>query len=99
MGHNSKVPPELEENMLEGGWERLLTHSVSACQTQGQRRRQPVCPIHNRSNHSMRSFPQSWRPDMQLMERICPHGVGHPDPDDLKTRNGEMVHGCDGCCA
>lgn len=30
------------------------------------------------------------------MERICPHGVGHPDPDDT---NPDTVHGCDGCCA
>ena len=28
------------------------------------------------------------------------HGVGHPDPDDIRVRNGEDggVHGCDGCC-
>jgi hypothetical protein len=41
------------------------------------------------------------------MERICPHGVGHPDPDHLafvEERYGtdeasvESVHGCDGCC-
>jgi hypothetical protein len=42
------------------------------------------------------------------MERICEHGVGHPDPDHLDfvrhTKGGaaaetESVHGCDGCCA
>lgn len=42
-----------------------------------------------------------------LAERICPHGVGHPDPDslDFARREGgedfagaEGVHGCDGCC-
>jgi hypothetical protein len=50
----------------------------------------------------MRSFPQEWRTDRAIMERICPHGVGHPDPDEYKIRgkNGkyELVHGCDGCC-
>ena len=42
-----------------------------------------------------------------MMERICPHGVGHPDPDHLsflerlfgeETTRHESVHGCDGCC-
>jgi hypothetical protein len=33
------------------------------------------------------------------MERVCPHGVGHPDPDDINVILGpEKVHGCDGCC-
>lgn len=40
-------------------------------------------------------WPQHWRGDRHLMERICPHGVGHPDPDDI---NPDGVHGCDGCC-
>lgn len=53
------------------------------------------CPIHRKSNHHMRSFPQHWRHDRQIMERICPHGVGHPDPDDPTL---DTVHGCDGCC-
>lgn len=38
-----------------------------------------------------------------LMERVCPHGVGHPDPDSLEwlSRIGardDGVHACDGCC-
>ena len=66
-----------------------------------------ACSIHNRSNHSMRMFPQHWRGDRQLMERICPHGIGHPDPDHIsftKLLRGEAYavaessHGCDGCC-
>ena len=48
------------------------------------------------TNHSMRGFPQLWREDRRIMERICPHGVGHPDPDDVL--NQDRVHGCDGCC-
>ena len=66
-----------------------------------------VCSIHNRSDHSMRAFPQYWRSDRGLMERICPHGVGHPDPDHLahtarlrgrEAAITESIHGCDGCC-
>jgi hypothetical protein len=65
------------------------------------------CVIHNPSNHVMKDFPTHWRADRGLMERICPHGVGHPDPDDLAfkyRKHGkikmkyEAVHGCDGCC-
>lgn len=65
------------------------------------------CPIHNPSDHPMKDFPTHWRDDRMLMERICPHGVGHPDPDHLAgiltflptdTVHAEMVHGCDGCC-
>lgn len=41
------------------------------------------CAIHNPSEHVMDLFPTHWRGDHGLMERICPHGIGHPDPDDL----------------
>ena len=27
------------------------------------------------------------------MERICPHGIGHPDPDDMTE---DTVHGVTG---
>jgi hypothetical protein len=39
-----------------------------------------------------------------LSERICPHGIGHPDPDSLSFLHAQgagewvAVHGCDGCC-
>lgn len=66
------------------------------------------CVIHNPSDHPMKDFPTLWRADRQLMERVCPHGVGHPDPDHISF-NGkihgvenavvESVHGCDGCCS
>ena len=65
------------------------------------------CVIHNPSDHCMRSFPTYWRQDRMLMERICPHGIGHPDPDDVafaaSIRSQDQIdyyaiHGCDGCC-
>lgn len=45
----------------------------------------------------------NWRDDTKVMERICAHGVGHPDPDAraFAERQGDAwfgVHGCDGCC-
>lgn len=66
------------------------------------------CCIHAPSDHKMKTWPRLWRTDGGFMERICPHGVGHPDPDDLAFRRrrfskhvAEMyaIHGCDGCCA
>lgn len=65
------------------------------------------CPVHAPTPHPMRDWPLHWRDDRRLMERRCPHGVGHPDPDHLahtarlrgrKRAEVESVHGCDGCC-
>lgn len=65
------------------------------------------CSVHAPSDHSMREFQTNWRGDRALMERMCEHGVGHPDPDHMayvreargvEFAEGEGVHGCDGCC-
>lgn len=53
------------------------------------------CVVHNPSDHHMRTGELIWRDDKGCFERRCPHGIGHPDPDDI----GPCVHhGCDGCC-
>lgn len=66
------------------------------------------CVIHNPTEHTMTGLPTLWRADRALMERICSHGVGHPDPDSIRyverthgteAAGTESVHGCDGCCA
>jgi hypothetical protein len=56
----------------------------------------------------MRDFPQHFNSALMLMERVCPHGYAHPDPDDLAFK--EQIHGwdpdvsvlavhiCDTCC-
>ena len=73
-------------------------HDPSQCEGRG-------CVIHHPSEHHMREWPTNWRSGGLLdikpphMERICPHGVGHPDPDDLAfVGDAIAVHGCDGCC-
>lgn len=70
------------------------THLPSECMGE-------FCTIHNRSDHHMRSWPQQWRGDRGIMERVCEHGIGHPDPDEYKLQidKYEGVHGCDGCCS
>ena len=81
----------------------LRTHGPNACKDD------PACCIHKPSDHPMKDFPLNWRGDRGLMERICTHGIGHPDPDDLAHKKRVMapeayknraygVHGCDGCC-
>lgn len=61
------------------------------------------CVIHNPSDHHMVTWPTLFRGDRGFMERTCPHGIGHPDPDDItyywKSYQIDIsVHGCDGCC-
>ena len=62
------------------------------------------CCFHNPSDHHMKDWPMTIRDDRGMMtERICPHGVGHPDPDSMAwmKRTGSEdtgIHGCDGCC-
>lgn len=84
-----------------GTGQRLINlHSRGKCSGE-------PCVIHHPSDHSMRSFPTHWRRDRRIMERICPHGVGHPDPDHMafyakrhtpEETSAEATHGCDGCC-
>ena len=85
------------------GGEEILAHTADKCAGR-------PCAVHNPSNHCMVTFRQHWRSDWGgIMERICPHGVGHPDPDhlgylatvmDAESLWAEGVHGCCGfgCC-
>lgn len=74
----------------------LVVHEVSKCAGH-------FCCIHRPSRHPLATAPLNWRgPDIG-MERICEHGIGHPDPDDLAHRESagltpHGIHGCDGCC-
>lgn len=78
----------------------MMVHNKELCAGQH-------CSVHNPSDHHMKTWKQEWRNDRALMERICEHGVGHPDPDHIayvrRSRGDaaahfEAVHGCDGCC-
>lgn len=91
-----EVPEGWEKVTLENTDERWIVHAEGTC-------RGAACAIHKRTDHHMRALPQHFRADRALMERTCPHGVGHPDPDDLAFHEAEGdetagVHGCDGCC-
>ena len=72
-------------------------HSANKCEGQ-------CCTFHNPSNHKMKNWPMNLRLDNHaLVERMCEHRVGHPDPDSVAffesvgiTHMG--IHGCDRCC-
>lgn len=86
---------ELEDGQWETGTGQRVSKVHSATKCAGQR-----CTVHNPYDHHMRSFPTHLRGespfDMSIFtERICSHGVGHPDPDDPLAPG---THGCDGCC-
>jgi hypothetical protein len=71
------------------GTRQVLTHvhDPSACAEQDH------CVIHNPSGHPLVNAPTHWRVQevvgeedvelIQIMQRICSHGVFHPDLDDL----------------
>jgi hypothetical protein len=85
---------KLDHVKLEHTHKWLYTHTADRCAGQ-------QCTIHNRSDHHMRKYPQHWREDRTIMERICEHGVGHPDPDEYRINvlSATSAHYCDGCCA
>lgn len=72
-------------------------HPARRCEGRG-------CWVHHPSSHHMTEWPIHLRRDKGYLtvERICAHGVGHPDPDDVafNASLGRHVsfHGCDGCC-
>lgn len=63
------------------------------------------CSLHNPSNHGLVGWPMLLR-ETGLIERLCGHGVGHPDPDSAQWMDERLnpgvrvwgIHGCDGCC-
>lgn len=83
----------------------LNVHPFSECSGASLRYGEATsgCPLHRPSNHGMRGWPLSYRSDRKIFERLCPHGVGHPDPDSVSRhwvtrRQNESIHRCDGCC-
>lgn len=68
----------------------MRVHPRSACET-----RDAPCVIHKPSDHHMRDWPLNFRGDTGVMERICPHGWGHPDPDHMAyVRSLTPEHKC-----
>lgn len=82
---------DLEEVTLVGGM-NYTVHAKNDCTNEW-------CFVHNPSDHHMRKWTQYWNKDREVMERVCPHNIGHPDPDDPKMiGEHKLPHTCDGCC-
>lgn len=64
---------------MQRGHTVIRVHALSACEG-----RDIPCCIHSPSGHHMREWEMNWRSDTGVMERLCPHGIGHPDPDHMK---------------
>jgi hypothetical protein len=83
------------ENYTTGTGQHLRVHSIEDCA--GVRGYRHGCAVHARLDTHMKDWPTHWRSDWGgFMEVICPHGIGHPAPEE--TRSGGFGHGCDGCC-
>lgn len=80
------------------GEREIKIHSPKECEGRS-------CPFHNPSKHKMKDWPMNVRLDNRsLIERICSHGVGHPDPDSVAYFKSIGIvymdlHACCGCCA
>ena len=95
------MTPDLPDVIALHDGRVLEVHPPSACASQR-------CCVHQPSDHPLSAAPLHWRSDRRLMERICPHGIGHPDPDGLAWERAAFgdefawargIHGCDGCCS
>jgi hypothetical protein len=66
----------------------LKVHDPARCEGRS-------CVIHNPSDHHMKDWPLNWRSDTGVMERTCPHGIGHPDHDHMAyVRSLTPEHEC-----
>ncbi len=90
-------PPEprgpYDAYYMTGTGQVLTVHRRTSCSG--------VCPIHAVSDHPLANWPTNWNAPNGIMERECPHGQLHPDPDDFTVRIvGVAWHAddCDGCC-
>lgn len=79
----------------------LKTHGAAVCKS--DRDDGHACCIHGPSAHPLVGATLYWDVNRGLMERICAHGVHHPDPDHVafltrKIGHISISHRCDGCC-
>lgn len=63
----------------------VITHDEDMCWGE-------YCVLHKPSDHKMKDWTINIRLDREfaLAERMCKHGIGHPDPDSLAFIAGQM---------
>lgn len=87
--------PDLWEDW-SGSWGTLKVHAAGTCQGDW-------CVVHKPMPGPWTDWPLHWRGDRNIMERICPCGVGHPAAEQLgwwasSGREFMSIHGCCGRC-
>lgn len=85
----------MEQVTLESG-QVLQTHERTQCIG-------TWCAVHQPMPGPWADWPRSWRTDRAIMERTCPHGVGHPvaemyEHSVAQGRAYDLVHGCCADC-
>lgn len=99
------MPEDIGDSITLVDGRTLKTHGKDQCSGES-------CCIHNPSVHPLADAPLDWRPERALIERVCDHGVHHPDPDDRahwerkigtdpvaeEFLDARAEHPCDGCC-
>lgn len=83
-----------EQTELESG-QLLNHHRADQCHSQW-------CALHNPKPGPWSAWPRWWVGALERLDRICPHGVGHPvvESADWLRAHGKahlLVHDCDGC--
>lgn len=103
LGQDGRKESNVMELYIDGTGQRIHVHDKEDCQGHD-------CVVHSPSNHHMRGWATHYRRDRGFTERVCVHGVGHIDPDDMSFLRGVYeskgkdhshlgIHGCDGCCS
>lgn len=78
-------------------------HSKEMCKASRKAGAPKGCVLHRPTLHKLTGAQQIMR-SSTLIEDICAHGVGHPNPDSAAYLNWRDkaehwgIHGCDGCC-
>ena len=89
----------MAEHYKLGDGRILLHHDIQDCE--------PPCVFHSPIRDVKYDWPLIWRADRQLVERVCPCGIGHPATEQVervRQQKGDgaassmSVHGCCGAC-
>jgi hypothetical protein len=79
----TRVAPTGMEYWTDDIGQSVMVHSEDRCSGK--------CAIHNPSDHYMSSYPRVWDDNQKMMTRLCPHGLFHPDPQQIQFF--EMLYG------
>lgn len=85
-----------ETHLLESGQTLVNVHPRLECVGEW-------CPIHRPMPGPWSNWPRQWSDERDIMERVCPHGIGHPVAEMYqwameRGRGFDLVHGCCSSC-